>query len=397
MLSSPPVHGCSPASAPHDDRVEMKIASKRRHLHPGAWWLWAGGLAAAAMRTLNPLLLGLILAVVAYVVAARRTPAPWARSFSAFLKLGVFVIVLRLAIQVLFGRRLPGTVIFTIPSVELPSWAAGVTLGGPVTLEALVQAFCEGLRLAVVLACFGAVNSLSSPYRMLRSLPAVLYEAGVAVTVALGFAPEAVASLGRLHEARRLRGRATRGPASLRGLAMPVLEGALDRSIDLAASMDARGYGRRVEANARARWLASAAVAGGLLAVCVGVYALLDAGSPRALALPLLGIGSLALAGALVAGGRRTARTRYRPDPWRSPEWITAVSGAVAFIGVSLVARVDQGAVEPSFFPLEAPGLPIVAVVAIASGLLPAFATPESPSLVAERGSSVDQMQGTHP
>ena len=47
-----------------------------RWLHPGAWWLWALGLAAAATRTTNPLLLGLIVAVAAYVVAARRPTRP---------------------------------------------------------------------------------------------------------------------------------------------------------------------------------------------------------------------------------------------------------------------------------------------------------------------------------
>ena len=43
-----------------------------RHLHPGAWWLWAIGLAAAASRTQNPVPLLLILVVAGLVVAARR-------------------------------------------------------------------------------------------------------------------------------------------------------------------------------------------------------------------------------------------------------------------------------------------------------------------------------------
>ena len=43
-----------------------------RDLHPGAWWLWALGLAAAASRTTNPLLLALVLAVVAH--GRRRAP-----------------------------------------------------------------------------------------------------------------------------------------------------------------------------------------------------------------------------------------------------------------------------------------------------------------------------------
>ena len=49
-----------------------------RALHPGAWWLWALGLATAASRTTNPVVLLLVVAVVAHVVAARRTEAPWA-------------------------------------------------------------------------------------------------------------------------------------------------------------------------------------------------------------------------------------------------------------------------------------------------------------------------------
>ena len=51
--------------------LDMTTARLPRPLHPGAWWLWALGLATAASRTTNPLLLGLILAVVAYVVACR--------------------------------------------------------------------------------------------------------------------------------------------------------------------------------------------------------------------------------------------------------------------------------------------------------------------------------------
>ena len=66
-----------------------------RFLHPGAWWVWALGLAAAASRTTNPLLLLLIIAVAALVVEARRPDAPWGRSFSFFLKLGIIVVIVR--------------------------------------------------------------------------------------------------------------------------------------------------------------------------------------------------------------------------------------------------------------------------------------------------------------
>ena len=351
----------------------------RRAVHPGAWWLWAGGLAAVAMRTTNVVLLALLLAVVAYVVAARRSSAPWSRSFSSFLKLGLVVVALRMLLTVLFGARLPGTVVFTIPTVELPAWMAGVHLGGEVTVPMLVQAFAAGFRLAVLLAVFGALNSLCSPYRMLRSLPAVLYEAGVAVTVALAFAPQAVTSLGRLRDTRRLRGRPTRGLHAVRGLALPVLEGALDRSVALAASMDARGYGRRGDASARSRAVAAVATAVGLLAVCVGLYAVLDAGAPRSLGLPVLGVGSALLAAALFAGGRRSTRTRYRPDPWAWPEWAIAASGVVALAGSLVAGATDPASLQPSLVPLTWPGLAWPAVVGILAGLVPAVVAPLPP------------------
>ena len=204
----------------------------RRFLHPGAWWLWAGLLATAALRTTNPMLLLPIIAVVAFVVARRRTDAPWASSFGSFLRLGVIVIVVRMVFQMLFGNRLPGHELFTLPEVTLPEWAAGVSIGGPVTAEAMLGAFYEGLRLAAVIACVGAASSLCSPTRLLRALPAALYEAGMAVSVALSFAPQAVVSARQVREARRLRGRADSGVRAWVGAAMPVLEGALERSVD---------------------------------------------------------------------------------------------------------------------------------------------------------------------
>jgi energy-coupling factor transport system permease protein len=334
------------------------------------------------MRTTNPLLLALTLAVVTYVVSARRTDAPWARSFSFFLKLGAFVIVLRVVLEMLFGARLPGTTLFTLPSVDLPAWAAGVTLGGPVTVEMLLEAFTQGLRLAVVLACFGAANTLASPYRLLKSLPAVLYEAGVVVTVALSFAPQIVIAAGRRREARRLRGRTAKGVRALPGIAMPVLEGALDRSIALAASMDARGYGRRADLSPSVRRVAAVSTAVGLLAICGGVYGVLDSGAPSALRLPLLGIGALVCAVGLVAKGRRTPRTRYRPDAWGLPEWLCVACGAAALAGMTVAANLDPSAVTVAFTPLEWPSVPVAAVAGLLVAVLPAILAPRSTLVV---------------
>lgn len=345
-----------------------------RHLHPGAWWAWSIGLGVAATRTTNPVLLALVLGVAGYVVGARRSDAPWARAYVAFLKLGAFVLAVRMVLQIVFGQPLTGHVVLRLPEVHAPRWLAGIRLGGPVTAEAVVGQLYDGLRLGTLLACVGAANALASPYRLLRALPGALYEAGVAVTVALAFAPQALVSAHEVREARRLRGRAVRGPRALRGVVVPVLEGALTRSVALAASMDARGYGRR-HGPAPRRHLA--AMFGGLIALCVGTYGLLDPSTPPVLGFPAMALGAVLLSVALVAGGRRAGRTRYRPDVWRWPEWAVVAAGLVPPVVLSFA---DPVALHPSTNPLVAPAVPFVAIAGVLVALVPAFVSPKPPS-----------------
>lgn len=356
------------------------MAGERRAVHPLAWWGWALLLGAAALRTTNPLLLALLAAVAWFVVVARRTNAPWARSFASFVKLGVALVVLRMFFQAIFGERgLGGHVLFSLPQLDLPSWAAGVSVGGDVTAEAMAEAFREGLQLAVLLACVGAANSLASPYRLLRSMPAVLYELGVVVTVALSFAPQAVESAARVREARRLRGRPAKGLAGLRGLAMPVLEGALEHSLELAAAMDSRGYGRRANVSASRRLLTQGAMLAGLVAVLCGAYGLLDSSAPAGVGLPTFVAGGALVGASLVLAGARSTRTRYRPDPWRAPEWITIGSGAAALGVLLLASALGVPGLHPDYRPLTFPTLPLVAALAIVVAAAPAFATPDLP------------------
>ncbi len=353
-----------------------------RPLHPLAWWVWALLLGAAALRTTNPILLALLVAAAWIVVASRRPHAPWARSFGAFLRFGVAIIVVRIVLQMLFGQRLPGNVLFTLPQVELPSWAAGVTLGGPVTTESIVAAFNEGLQLATLLVCVGAANSLASPYRLLRAVPSVLYELGVVVTVALSFAPQTVTTVGVVRDARRLRGRPYKGLRGLRGLAVPVLEGALERSLELAASMDSRGYGRRGDVPARRRRAGQAATLVGALAVAVGVFGVLDSGAPRLLGIPMLALGAALLAASMRAASASASatRSRYRPDPWRIAEWLTVASGAAALVALVVAGRLGIDGLHPLYSPLRAPTLPLLPAVGVLCAALPAFITPPLPA-----------------
>ncbi len=352
-------------------------AAVRRPLHPLAWWIWAACLAICAMRTNNPVLLALIGAVACFVVSACRVNAPWAHSFMVFLRLSAVVIIIRVALEVLFGQRgVPGHVLFTLPRVPLPTWAAAISIGGAVTTESILDAFTLGMQIAAILLCFGAANSLASPYRLLRCLPAVLYEAGVAVTVALSFTPELVQSISDVRQARRQRGIPIKGLRGLRGVAVPVLESALDRSLQLATSMDARGYGRRASMARRAHRTAQILTLSGLLLAAVGVYGIIDAGSLFGLGLPILALAAVLSGTGMAMSGRRSTRTRYRPDPWRWPEWSVAGSGLLGLVVMTIAHTLDVRGLVISFHPLAAPPVPLSVGAALLVGALPALLIP---------------------
>lgn len=82
-----------------------------------------------------------------------------------------------------------------------------------------------------------------------------------------------------------------------------------------------------------------------------------------------------ALAG-LWLGGRRSLRTRYRPDRWDARAWLVAGCGAAVAALLAVAAARDPAALHPGVVPLVAPTLPLWPAAAVLIGLLPAFVTP---------------------
>ena len=207
---------------------------------------------------------------------------------------------------------------------------AGVRLGGAVSAESVLAAAVRRLppRDAPVLHRRGQ-HVGESEARAARRCPAALYELGVTITVAVTVAPQLVESAQRVRRARKLRGDTGRGRRAIRGIAMPVLHDALDRSFLLAAAMDSRGYGRAGRPRrARAPHDRRAAARAGCSACASALYGLLD---------------TIDAAAARHADARARHRARGRrarrsaaaassargtgPTRGRSPEWATAVSG----------------------------------------------------------------------
>ena len=150
-----------------------------------------------------------------------------------------------------------------VSTLDLPTWMAGVTVGGPVTTGAMLTGIVESMRLIALLAAFTVPPSLVSPHRTVRALPDGVAELGVITTVALTVTPAAAEHVRRLAETRRLRGRPHRGLRGLKGSITAVLEGSFDHSLTLAASMAPRIRASPTQARSRTRLLPNAATANG--------------------------------------------------------------------------------------------------------------------------------------
>ena len=249
------------------------------------------------------------------------------------------VIIIRVFFQILMGGDGKGTVLFRLPEASLPNWAAGICLGGPVTAEGLAATGYDALRLAGMLACLGAANSLANPRRVLKSVPAALHDISVAVVIALSVFPQLIASAQRVRRARRLRGDTRKGIRALGAVLVPVLEDSVEMSMSLARGMESRGYGRtrdgrRVRPGTRVLLVVS------VMALTRGCYGVLanPTGSfstdpstcaPGSLCSWLLmdrmgqHIGAVLIVAGIIGSvvglrisGRRLGVSRYRPDPW---------------------------------------------------------------------------------
>lgn len=356
----------------------LHAASLARSLHPGAWWVWAICVAAAVSQITNPLLLAIAMAAVVFVVMSRRTDAPWARAFRWYFYLGLFVILTRVILYILVGAKTGDVVLVRLPTITMPSWAAGIQLLGPISLDGLVVAACEGLRLAAMFVCFGAANALANPRRLLRLLPSALRDVGTAVVVAVSVVPSLVLGVGRVTRAQQLRGDLRGGIHRIRRVGLPLMEATLERSLALAAAMDSRGYGALREQSRTSRLITGAVTFLGLIGVCVGLFGLLDQGDiPVKLSLGLL-IGGLGLGVAGVAlAGRRSPVTIYRPDPWGIPEALTLECGlwTIGLVYAALDAHPEAAAMPTS--PLGVPGVPLLALAGFLVAALPGVFTPD--------------------
>lgn len=216
-----------------------------RAIHPAVWWVLGLSFAIWSAVAEQISSLAAILAINVTIIFLMRKSAPWSQSLRFYLFTGLFVVIVRLVFRIIFNFDSAADIALNLPSVQLNLGALGtVDLFGRVSRIALESALRDGLRMAAIIMSIGMANSLANPRRLLKSTPSALYEVAAAFVIAMNMAPQLISSAKRVRKFSKLRGRSE--PRNLlSSIVIPTLEDTIERSMALAASMDARGFGRR--------------------------------------------------------------------------------------------------------------------------------------------------------
>lgn len=216
-----------------------------RQWHPAFWWLWSGIAATLLLRFPRDLWQVPTAIIIASILVFARShrSSHSRRTFTFALVIALTAAIFRIFTAILIGVPMPGRTLFTLPEATLPEFLVGIRIGGPVTSQRLLSTLFEVLIFAALILAIATANSLSEPYRLIRILPRRFYGFGLALSIASSLAPRAAESIARINFAQRIRGQSLTGISRFRRSALPILEESLDRAIDLAASLESRGYG----------------------------------------------------------------------------------------------------------------------------------------------------------
>jgi energy-coupling factor transport system permease protein len=268
-------------------------------LHAARAWVGASYCGAIAVATLvlnHPLALVALGAAVALAARGARVGSAVARAARPGAALALFIVVMN-PIAVRDGLTV------------LARLGHAPTLGQiDITLEAIANGGVLGLRALVLVTCFGLATAAVDPDQLLRSVRRVSFHAALTATLATRMVPVLARDSRRLAEGQRCRPDQPEGGLAARaGVVRAVAAGALDRALDVAATLEMRGYGsrRRAPRVGREPWsrhdVAFLAAGVATLAVALGARAFgaLDF-SPYPKLVMSTGVADLACAAALL-------------------------------------------------------------------------------------------------
>ena len=214
-------------------RVAFAYAPRRGPLgaaRPGIAALYLLPLAVICFAFSNPLVL--LAAGAGAVIAAFGSGA--LRAALAPLRFGLALAAMIVVVNVLVSQR--------GDTILLRGWELPVLGQVNVSGEALVEGLVLALRILVALAIFATWSACVDPDRILKALRPIAGRSALTATLISRLVPLAAADAERFGQAAQLRGPAA-APVGRGALAHRLIAGSLDRSVDVAATLELRGYG----------------------------------------------------------------------------------------------------------------------------------------------------------
>jgi energy-coupling factor transport system permease protein len=274
---------------------------------------YLGSLVAVAFLYSNPI----VLAAVGAAAALAGLLAGASEAVRAAIKLGLAIALPIVIVNALVVSR--GETVLA----RLGEWPLFGQVD--VTAEAIADGCIFGLRAIVVMVAFAVYSSCVDPDRVLRALRPIAGRSALTATLISRLVPVAAADAARLRDAGRLRGPAA-APLGRAALVRRLLAGSLDRAVDVAATLELRGYGLDVRGSEcvgcqdRSRFdarfygvgvvtLTAAIVAKLLGADQFSAYPTVEIGT----AVSTLALSALLLVAGLAPRGRRLRRAGRRP------------------------------------------------------------------------------------
>ncbi len=316
--------------------------------HTVAWLIWMLAAAIPAFLIYNPFYLAIIALAAWLVYLTTGQSSGLTSSWRGLLKLGALVWLLTIPFNAAMVHQ--GThVLFRVP-------LAWPLVGGNITLEAVVYGAVAGLRLWVLLLILTTFNLSVDASQLLRLMPAFLYQAGVVTSIALTFMPQMLASAKEIREAQQIRGHRFRGWRDLLPLIMPLLTTSFEHAIQLAESMESRGFGGSRPADERAAGEVECQGNRVRLVIFAGLGLLLCGlffytywpGRPWPGIITMCCAG-IVLGYAFRSLGRRVQRSHYRRTRWQKGDTLLALASALAPAGILVIRARD--ALSLTYYP----------------------------------------------
>ena len=323
-------------------------------IHGLAWLAWLGAMVTIAALTRNPwyLALSLLWIVVTDTVASRQPLLGRAAPLWSPLRFALLVV----PVAALFNGltvHVGATELFRLPL----HWPL---VGGAITAEALLYGALNGVALTTLFGAFAVVNRMMPLRALIHLIPRTYYPVAVVAAIALTFVPVTLQQWQQIREAQAVRGHTLRGTGSWLALWLPLLTSGMERALQLAEAMTARGFaGGAVQHSAGQQ----GALLGGLIAVLGGLL-LYTVWGQGAIGLLMMAAGAALILGVLHAVGRQHPHTRYRPMAWQRQDWavvagalVTALLFLLPLPGRETIFYTPYPALTmPSFAPLQGVG-----------------------------------------